>query len=361
MHRREEAFDRETAEQFAYRTGQQVAAAMNVSLSHVGDQLGLYKQIRELGDVTSTKLAEQSGLHERWLREWLRHQACNGHLEYDEVEDSFSITNEVAAVLCDENSPLFFASGFTAAVATNYAATRLPKIFQTGIGLRYDDHGECCACGLERMNNYVPRFVLVQEILPAVDDLVDRLEKGINVADVGCGAGQALLRMGKAFPNSRFTGYEMSTHALERAKANLIEWGLENVTLEDARLNPLPTDGSLDFVCTFDVVHDAPFPQALISEIYKSLKADGVWLCSDIRSFPTFKENLKSNPHAALMYGFSLLVCMSSAMSEQGGAGLGTLGFNEEVARRMSANAGFRSFEKLEYENAVNSYYQIRP
>ena len=109
------------------------------------------------------------------------------------------------------------------------------------------------------------------------------------------------------------------------------------------------------------MIHDAPFPRELIHQIHRALSPDGVWLCSDIRSFPSFGENLENNPSAQIMYGFSLLVCLSSAMSQPGAEGLGTLGFNEPVARQMAKECGFRRFRTLEYETAVNSYYDIRP
>ena len=154
--------------------------------------------------------------------------------------------------------------------------------------------------------------------------------------------------MAKAFPKSTFTGVEISTHAIERARANIEEWDLSNVSIQDAREQPLANDHSFDFVTTFDVVHDTPFPDRLISEIYSALRPDGTWLCSDIRSFPRFADNLAENPGAPLLYGFSVMVCMSSAMSEPGGAGLGTLGFNSEVAQEMTAAAGFtRVFASL--------------
>ena len=361
MNQEHQPFNAKKAEIFAYRTSQQIAAAMNVRLSHVGDQLGLYKAISKTGPVTSTELAASTGLHERWLREWLRHQACNEQLEYDAATDRFAISPEACAVLCDEESPLYFGAGFSAFEATGTSAAKLPEVFKTGLGLSYDDHGSACACGIERLNNFVPRFVLVPTILPEIDGLIDALNDGISVSDVGCGAAIALLHMAKTFPKSNFIGYEVSSHALARANANADDWNLSNVAIHDARKTPMPTDNSLDFVCTFDVIHDVPFPNDLISNIRSALKPDGIWLCSDIRSFSQFKDNLSDNPGASLMYGFSLLVCMSSAMSVEGGAGLGTLGFNAEVARQMTKDAGFGSFRELEYQNAVNSYYEIRP
>ena len=361
MRPNQSTFDWEKAEHFARRTAQQVVAAMNVNLSHLGDQLGLYQHIRELGAVTSDQLAEHTGLHERWIREWLRHQACNSQLDYHPDEDKFSISEEAAAVLCDSDHPLYFAGGLEAVAATRVVTQKLPEIFKSGIGFSYDDHGGACACGVERMNNYVPRFVLVPQILPEISGLVEKLEQGITVADVGCGSGIALLHMAEAFPNSSFLGYDISRHALKRARAKAAESGLENAQIIDVKDSPLPRDHSIDFISTFDVVHDVPFPNQLIDDIYQSLKPDGIWLCSDIRSFPTFKQNLEELPHAAIMYGFSLHVCMSSALSEEGGAGLGTLGFNIEVAKEMASQAGFKSFQKLDYENPVNNYYEIRP
>ena len=354
-------FGHEKAQRFAAQTGQQLAAAINCYLSFIGDELGLYKTIQETGWTTSEGLAETTGLHERWLREWLRHQACNRHLDYDPEADAFAISPEASAVLVDEDSPYYFAAGFKAFASLRSAVDKLPEAFKTGLGMRFDDHGPDCACGIEKMNNYIPRFALVDSILPELDDVCDRLRDGAQMADVGCGSGIALLNMAKAFPKSTFVGYEISTHAIERARANVVSWNLPNVAVVDAREQPLPKDHSFDFITTFDVVHDTPFPDRLIAEIYGALQAQGTWLCSDIRSFPKFADNLTDNPAAPLMYGFSVMICMSSAMSEPGGAGLGTLGFNLEVAQTMTAAAGFTRFRKLDYENAVNSYYEIRP
>lgn len=255
---------------------------------------------------------------------------------------------------------MYFAGGFAAFESARNAIGQLPESFRTGIGMSYEDHGPACACSIERMNGFVTKYELVQAVLPEVRGLCDALQEGIEVADVGCGTGAALTAMASAYPESRFVGYEVSQHALQRAAAQVDASEMTNIVLKDARDESLPKQSEFDLITTFDVVHDTPFPDRLISDIYAALKEDGCWLCSDIRSFPTFPENLESNPHAPLMYGFSLMVCMNSAMSEAGGAGLGTLGFNEEVARDMTQSAGFTSFRKLDYETAVNSYYEIR-
>ena len=353
--------DREKLEIYLKQVSQQVMAGFNCSLSHVGDKLGLYRKLRDNGPVTSMEFAEATGLHERWLREWLRHQACVGQIDYSADDDSFSLSPEAAIVLCDDENPFYFAAGFQAVVATHEAVPKLGDSFRTGLGLTYDEQGEACACGIERLNNYVPRNELVQNILPSLSGVTDKLVSGARVADVGCGAGQATLVMAEAFPKSDFVGYDTSDHALANANAHLKETELKNARFVNPTVEPLPRDGSVDFVTTFDVIHDAPYPGRLIADIHRCLNVDGTWLCSDIRSFPTFAENLRENPSAGLFYGFSLMICMSSSMSTPDGAGLGTLGFNEQVAREMSETAGFSRFARLEFGTAVNNYYEIRP
>jgi 2-polyprenyl-3-methyl-5-hydroxy-6-metoxy-1,4-benzoquinol methylase len=203
--------------------------------------------------------------------------------------------------------------------------------------------------------------MLVPAILPGLDGVVAKLEAGAKVADVGCGAGIALITMGKAFPKSEFHGYELSQHALTLAAKNLAESGLTNVTFHDVRGEELPTDGSFDLVTTFDCIHDMTHPTQVIGAIRKAVKEDGTYLIADIKGFPTYEENLAENPMVAMMYGFSVLSCMSSALSEPDGEGLGTLGFHEAVAREITSKAGFTRFTAHDFGNPLNAYYEVRP
>ena len=352
------AFDRDKARDIYNRVGAQVAAGFNCTLSALGDELGLYRTIADHGPIDSVGLAETTGLDERWLREWLRHQACVQHLEY--ADGRFSMSPEAEAIFADEDHPLFFASGFRSLAATYPAFDKMPEVFRTGIGLSYDDHGEACACGVERMSAYVQKKELVPKILPELDGMVDRLAAGGVAADVGCGAGLATLAMAEAFPRSKFVGYDTSRHAIERARENLAVTSFDNVRFVNPLDEPMPDTPTFDLVTTFDVVHDTPYPANLIASIRGSLTDDGTWLCSDIRSFPTFEQNLAEHPAAAVLYGFSVMVCMSASLSTPDGAGLGTLGFNESVAREMTEAAGFGRFRVMEYGNPMNSYYEIR-
>ena len=191
--------------------------------------------------------------------------------------------------------------------------------------------------------------------------MVSKLKAGAKVADVGCGGGIAVIQMAKAFPQSVFHGYDISRYALERAEGNKAQTGVTNVMFHDAGREPIPDDASFDFISTFDCLHDMAHPDRIMAAIRKALKPDGTWIIADIHGQPSFEQNLTDNPLAPLMYGFSVLCCMSSAMSEPNGMGLGTLGFPEPVARRMVTEAGFTRFKSHDFDNPINAYYEVRP
>jgi ubiquinone/menaquinone biosynthesis C-methylase UbiE len=194
-----------------------------------------------------------------------------------------------------------------------------------------------------------------------LDGVVEKLRAGARVADVGCGAGSAVLLMAATYPDSTFTGYDISQYALARARIKLDAAGLGNAAFHDPRHSGLPADHSLDLVCTFDCIHDMSHPAAVIGAVRSSLKPDGTWLLVDIKARDTFEENVRKNPMASLMYGISVLSCMSSALSEPGGAGLGTLGLSESAARGMAEAAGFTRFRRLDVDHSVNAFYEVRP
>ncbi|MGE0305652.1 MAG: class I SAM-dependent methyltransferase, partial [Acidimicrobiia bacterium] len=201
----------------------------------------------------------------------------------------------------------------------------------------------------------------VPTVLPALDGVVDRLTAGAAVADIGCGTGSVVLSMARAFPNSSFTGYDISQHALERAMERLAEQTLSNAVFHDPRVTPLPEDGSLDLVCTFDCMHDMTRPTDMAVAIRRALKDDGTWLMVEIKGLPTFAENAARNPMASMLYGASVLTCLSSAMSEPEAEGFGTLGLHQDAARELSRKAGFTQFRKLPIEHPANAFYEIRP
>ena len=210
------------------------------------------------------------------------------------------------------------------------ALEALPESFRTGLGYDYDAHGPEAAIGMERSFEPWNRAHFVPTVLPTMDGVQAKLEAGARVAEIGCGAGGAVLMLAEAFPASEITGYDISRHALERAAARQREAGLENAAFHDPREDPLPPDHSIDFVLTFDCLHDMTDPQGVMSLIRGAVADDGTWLLVDIKARDTLAENMTRNPMAPMMYGISVLSCLSSALSEPGGAGLGTLGLPAE-------------------------------
>lgn len=337
-----------------------LGGAVVSGMIYLGDRLGLYRTLSAAYAMTSEELAAATGLHERWVREWLRGQAAARLIDY-RGEGRFALSPEAVMVLADERSPAFAAGGFCGLPQQLAVLDRLPESFKTGRGLPYDAFGLEGNRGVERMFAPWFRTMLVPVGIPALDGVAAKLEAGAKGADVGCGAGVALIELAKAYPRSDFHGYEISKFALERAAANLAESRLSNVTFHDANGDALPGDARFDLITTFDCLHDMPNPAPVIAAIRRALKPDGTWLIADIKSHPTFEQNLAENPMAAMMYGFSVLSCMSSALSEAGGAGLGTLGFSEDLARTMTRDAGFTRFTTHDFENPMNAYYEVRP
>lgn len=346
---------------YSFLVFSKLEGAMTSGMIHLGDALGLYPALADAdAPVTSTELAKRTGLDERWVREWAYNQAAAKIIDCD-AEERFSLSEEASAVLARPDHPSFGMGMFHRLPQSMETLRAMPESFRTGMGHDYDSHGRDGAVGIERSFEPWNRTYLLPTVLPALDGVTDRLEAGITAADVGCGAGGALLLIAEAFPRSTFHGYDISAYALERADQKAAEAGLSNVTFHDASVDPLPDDHSLGLVTTFDCIHDMTHPQQVMGAIHDAVAPDGTWLLVDIKAHETFELNASRNPMASLMYGISVLSCMSSALSTPDGAGLGTLGLPEGKARAMTEAAGFTRFERLEIDHAVNAFYEIRP
>ena len=360
----DQTVDPDALKLFSFQLFTKLEGAVTAGMIHLGDQLGLYTRLREAdGPLTTAELADRAGLAERWVREWAYNQAAAKMIALDVADgvERFALTPEAAAVLATPEHPAYGMGMFHRLPQTMRALEEMPQSFRSGMGHDYDSHGPQGAVGIERSFEPWSNANLLPVVLPAVDGVVARLEAGAKVVDIGCGAGSAVLLMAGAFPHSTFHGFDISQYALARAALKLEESGLHNADFADPREVPLPADQSVDFVTTFDCIHDMTHPTEMMKAIRKAIKPDGVWLLVDIKALDTFADNARKNPMASLMYGISVLSCMSSALSEPGGEGLGTLGLSENKAREMAEAAGFTRFRRLDVDHSVNAFYEVRP
>ena len=339
--------------------------AVTAGMIHLGDHLGLYAELAKREEpVSCDGLAAACGLHPRWVREWASNQVAAGIVSCNDTNDPdlpLHLTPEAKCVLASPDHPAFGMGMFHRLPQTMASLNAMPDAFRTGVGHDYDSHGPEGAVGIERSFEPWNQNFLVPVVLPALDGVVAKLEAGARVVDIGCGAGGAALLIGSAWPSSHVHGYDISLHALSRAEEKKASAGAANVQFSDPRTSPVPQDGSVDLVCTFDCIHDMTHPAEMMRTIRKAISPDGTWLLVDIKAQESLSDNIRRNPMASMLYGISVLSCMSSAMSSPDGAGLGTLGLPESKAREMAAEAGFTRFRKLDVEHSVNAFYEIRP
>ncbi len=335
-----------------YRQGEIVAAMI-----YLGNQLGLYKAMANAGPIGAEELAGKTKLHGRWILEWLRLQAAAKLVDYC-GEDRFQLPDAALDLLVDDQNKSFAAGEFAGPDMADTLA-RLTENFRTGLGNSYEDAGPEGAHRGERRHWQAARNDLIPKMIPTLAGVEEKLQAGALVADIGCGDGAAVLALAESYPNSHIVGIEPSRHAVALVQTKADDMALKNVELIHAGGEELTSEVGFDFILTLDCLHDMTRPAVVMAAIKRHLKVDGTWFIKDIRSKPNFEDNLR-NPMLAMMYGFSLMSCMSSALSEPGGAGLGTLGFNPEVAKRMTSEAGFTQFQMHDFKDPGNLYYEIR-
>lgn len=324
---------------------------------HLGVRLGLFDALAAHPGSTSVDLAATTGLHERWVREWLHAVAAAELAGHD--DGRFHLTPEARAALCEPDHPAATAGVFGLPI-THEEIERTAEAFQTGIGMTWDAHGAHTCHFQAAMGEAGQRAWLVPVILGAIDSMTDRLRAGARVVDVGCGAGVAATAIAAAFPQTTVLGLDPSSHAMKAATDRAAAAGLDNLEFRPGTFDDLHGLDGVDLLLTLDVLHDLPRPGDAVRAAWSCLADDGVWLVADIKTRGGLEDN-RHIPVLPLMYGMSILYCMSSAMSEPHGAGLGTLGLTEAVFGELAAAAGFSSVEVREFDvDPLNRYFEVR-
>jgi 2-polyprenyl-3-methyl-5-hydroxy-6-metoxy-1,4-benzoquinol methylase len=348
--------DEAKVEAFVGRAIGDLGGAMTTVFCALGDRLGLLGALADGEPMASGELAGRLGLHERYVREWLRGMTAAGYVEYDPESDHYALPAEHAPVLSHENGPMFFGGVYQELLGALAAVEPVANAFRSGGGAAQEVYPTDFWEGMERFTAGWFENLLLAEWLPAVPDVRARLEQGATVCDVGCGAGRALIALGTAYPNSTYTGCDAFDGQLARARENTAAAGLaERIAFErrDIATEGLPK--RFDLITTFDVVHDAVDPLALLRAIRAGLEPGGTYLLLEINCADHAHEN--TGPIAQVLYGFSLLYCMTSSLAHDG-AGLGTCGLPEREIRRLAADAGFGTVSRVA-ENPFNVLYAL--
>jgi SAM-dependent methyltransferase len=352
------ALDRSRLEAFMGKMAADMGAAMSASLVVLGDRLGLYKSLAAAGPSTSAELAVVTGLNERNLREWLAAQAAAGYVDYDDDSLRFALNDEQAAVFADDQSPAFMAGGFEVVSAMFQDEPKVAETFKTGAGFGWHEHCACLFSGTERFFRPGYNASLVTSWIPALDGVEARLTAGARVADVGCGHGASTLLMAKAFPKSRFFGFEYHAPSIERARATAAQEGLsERVRFEVASAKDFP-GADYDLVTIFDALHDMGDPVGAARHVRSALTAEGTFMLVEPNASDDLRENLQ-HPFGRMFYSASTMVCTPASMSQDVGLALGAQAGQARLTK-VAHEAGFTRVRRAA-ETMTNMVLELRP
>jgi SAM-dependent methyltransferase len=348
--------DAAAVEQFIGRGISDIAGAMTTIFCIVGDRLGLFRALDE-GPATATELSTRAGIDERYALEWLRGLASAGYVE-EGTDGRYVLPPAHAVVLAREGDPLFVGGAFQELGGMLPALERIIAAFRAGGGVPQAAYPDDAYTGMARFTAAWFDHHLLGAWLPLLPELRERLERGIRWADVGCGAGRAVIRLAQEFPQSTFAGFDAFPAQVELARAAADAAGVaDRVSFEIAdAAQGIPE--RWDVISTFDVVHDAVDPDALVAGIRRSLTDDGAYLMLEINCADEHADN--RGPLATVLYGFSILYCMTTSLAH-GGAGLGTCGCPPAVVEMIGHGAGFGTVREVPIEDPFNRLYELRP
>lgn len=322
----------------------------------LGDRLGLFSALSAGGKMTAAELAARTETQTRLVREWLSAQAAAGYVEYDEATDSFYLSPEQEQVFVNDDSPAYMAGAFEVVSTLWLDEEKVRQAFRSGKGLGWHDHSTCLFRGTERFFRPGYNANLIGSWLPALEGVVEKLERGAEVADVGCGHGASTVLMARAFPRSRFVGFDYHAPSIEHARKAAEAAGVSgNTRFEVATAKTF--DGTYDLVTFFDCLHDMGDPQGAATHVYKALKPDGTWMIVEPFAHDTLAGNL--NPVGRIYYAASTFICTPASLSQEVGLGLGAQA-GEAKLRKVVTDGGFTRFRRAT-ETPFNMVLEARP
>jgi 2-polyprenyl-3-methyl-5-hydroxy-6-metoxy-1,4-benzoquinol methylase len=341
---------------FVHRAVGEVGATLNTALVVMGDKLGLYRALAGAGPLTPRELSERTGVAERYVREWLNAQAAGDFVEYDSDAGRYTLPPEQTVALTEESSPAYLPGFFQIALGSVLDSPRITEAARTGAGIGWHDHSSDVHDGCERFFRPGYNANLVSSWLPALDGVVEKLEAGASVADVGCGHGASTILMAQAFPNSTFVGSDYHDVSISTARRRADEAGVSDRVRFEVAPAAAYNGGGYDLVTMFDCLHDMGDPTAAARHVLASLAGDGTWMIVEPAAGDRVEDNL--NPIGRAYYAFSTLLCTPSSLAQEVGLALGAQA-GEARIRHVVTSAGFGTFRRAA-ETPFNLVFEAR-
>lgn len=353
----QERLDQDKVDAFAETMMGVLNGGMLALLTSIGHRTGLFDAMAGLPPSSSADIAQAAGLNERYVREWLDAMVTGGIVEVLPEKGAYLFPPEHAALMTENAGPDNMAVFATTIPYLANLEGEFLDCFEKGGGVPYDRFGDFLEvwsdCTSQRFDQ-----TLISQVLPLMPVVVQALEEGIEVLDIGCGTGHSTNLMARAYPDSSFTGYEFREEALEQGREETQSLGLTNVRFLSKDLVEMDEMDAYDLVTAFDVIHDQARPRVVLGNIAQALKPDGTFLMVDIKASSQVHENI-DHPMAPFLYATSTLHCMTVSLA-QDGEGLGTM-WGEQKGLELLREAGFREVDVRQLEGDIfNSYYIAR-
>ncbi len=350
--------DKQKSNAFMHKLVGDLATALAGALLLVGDRTGLFKAMAGAGPLTAAALAERAEVAERYSEEWLAVMAGAGYVDYDAASGTFRLPDEHALFLANPDSEYYLCGLFQAIPTMGGAVPLLAQAFKSGGGVRFAEFGDELPKALAAMNRASYDTRLVKSWLPALPEVVARLQAGGRAVDVGCGLGVVALALARGFPLAHISGIDLDDHSIALARAQAEAAGLSaRVSFQAQAVEQLSHSPGWDLITTFDVVHDLPDPLGALAHLRGALAEGGTYLMVEPKVADELADNL-GNPFARMFYGMSCLHCVPQSLALKG-PGLGAC-WGEKRARHLAHQAGFRQFQRLDIRSAGLAFYALQ-
>lgn len=349
--------NKEKVKTFADKVYGDMAGAMAVGMAYLGVKTGLFRTMEGKGHMHVDTVVQASGLHSRYVEEWLKGMAAAGYLHYDPAGETFELPEEHAYLVASEGSDHFMGGLFYFAPVLLGVAPKVADAFHTGGGVRFKDFGPECVVALDMINSgqYEKRFSSYW--LSMLPDIVAKLQKGGRVLDVGCGVGRVGVAIARAFPECEVIGLDLDPASVRTARESAAKAGVaDRVRFLAQATSDIDRGKGFDLITACDCVHDFSAPGRTLNEIRALLKPEGALFMVEPKAADRLEDNI--NSIAAMYYGFSLFHCMTQSLAE-GGPGLGTC-MGPARTETLLHEAGFTRFEKLDIRSQTNLFYAAR-